>query len=105
MLKNLYILPIVTLFSKQISLGQILALSCIIGGGMRNIYDRITYGIVVDFMNIGISSLRTAMFNFADVSIMLGLFLLLDLFDGNLMGCNGQILSCASLKLIICNLG
>lgn len=77
----LLVLTLFTLFSRQISMIQMVAMSCIIGGGMSNIYDRILYGSVVDFMNLGIGSFRTGIFNFADVSIMFGLFLLL-IFNG-----------------------
>lgn len=73
---SLLFLTVFTLFSKSISAGQMLALSCIIGGGLSNIYDRIAHGAVVDFMNMGIGQWRTGIFNFADVSIMLGMFLL-----------------------------
>lgn len=69
---------IYTLFSTKVNTRQALALGFIIGGGASNIIDRIFYGgSVVDFMNIGIGSLRTGIFNFADVSIMIGLFALL----------------------------
>ena len=81
----LHFLPVVmlvgllgyTFFSKQLSHWQIIAFSFIIGGGVSNIYDRLLYGRVVDFMNMGIGELRTGIFNFADVSIMIGLFILL----------------------------
>lgn len=36
-------------------------------GGIGNILDRILYGEVRDFLNIGIGSLRTGIFNAADV--------------------------------------
>ena len=69
---------IYTLFSGKVNIRQALALSFIIGGGASNIIDRIFYGgSVVDFMNLGIGTLRTGIFNFADVSIMIGLFALL----------------------------
>jgi signal peptidase II len=32
---------------------------------------------VIDFLNVGIGSLRTGIFNVADMAIMLGVFLLL----------------------------
>lgn len=73
---SLLVLTAFTMFSKSISAGQMLALSCIIGGGLSNIYDRIAHGAVVDFMNMGIGEWRTGIFNFADVSIMAGMFLL-----------------------------
>jgi signal peptidase II len=54
-----------------------MAFGLILGGGGSNIYDRIAHGHVVDFMNMGIGSIRTGIFNFADVAIMLGLAILL----------------------------
>ena len=65
------------LFSKTLTTWQLIAFSFILGGGVSNIYDRVLYGSVVDFMNMGISNLRTGIFNFADVSIMTGLFMML----------------------------
>ena len=66
-----------TLFSKSVNRWQAIAFSFIIGGGISNVYDRILYGQVVDFMNMGVGSLRTGIFNFADVSIMVGLGIML----------------------------
>ena len=58
--------------------GQTIALALIAGGGLSNIIDRIfNDGWVIDFMNMGIGSLRTGIFNFADVSIMTGLGVML----------------------------
>ena len=52
---------------------QIISLSFVVGGGFGNLIDRIlNQGRVVDFMNIGIGSLRTGIFNVADVAITLG---------------------------------
>lgn len=40
---------------------------------MSNLVDRLLYhGHVVDFLNMGIGSLRTGVFNLADVCIMAG---------------------------------
>jgi len=66
-----------TLFSSQMSRQQIIAFSFILGGGISNIYDRLAYNQVVDFMNMGFPGLRTGIFNFADVSIMVGLGIML----------------------------
>jgi signal peptidase II len=49
----------------------------IIGGGIGNIYDRIAYGSVTDFMHLSIGPLQTGIFNVADVSIMTGMGLIL----------------------------
>jgi len=47
-------------------------------GGLGNLLDRIMNdGRVIDFMNLGIGTLRTAIFNVADVCITTGVVLLL----------------------------
>lgn len=49
----------------------------LIGGGIGNIYDRIVYGSVTDFLFMDFVLFRTGIFNMADVSIMIGIGLLL----------------------------
>lgn len=72
-----------TLFSKALNRWQYISFSFILGGGLSNIYDRLLYNGVIDFMNMGIGDLRTGIFNVADVSIMIGLFMMLpELFKG-----------------------
>lgn len=44
----------------------------ILAGGASNWADRVMWGSVVDFMNVGVGPLRTGIFNVADVAIMLG---------------------------------
>ncbi len=56
---------------------SILALTAIVGGGIGNIYDRILYGSVTDFLQIDLGLLKSGVFNMADVSITVGIFLLL----------------------------
>ncbi len=67
---------IYSLFSKKVDRWQGIALAFIIGGGLSNVYDRIAHGKVVDFMNMGIGDLRTGIFNFADVAILVGIGIL-----------------------------
>ncbi len=63
------------LFVPTLARGTTIALSLIAGGGLSNWVDRITHdGYVVDFLNIGLSSFRTGIFNIADVAIMAGIF-------------------------------
>ena len=51
--------------------------SCfVIGGGIGNLYDRIVYGSVTDFFHIDFVIFQTGVFNMADVSIMLGVFIM-----------------------------
>ncbi len=48
----------------------------ILGGGLGNLVDRASAGRVVDFLNVGIGSLRSGVFNVADLAIMLGVTLM-----------------------------
>ena len=59
---------------------MLFALSCIIGGGAGNMYDRIVYGSVTDFLYIHYDFFKTGIFNAADVSIMFGTFFLIGSF-------------------------
>lgn len=54
------------------------AMVLVAAGGAGNLVDRVVRdGRVIDFMNLGLGSLRTGIFNMADVQIMAGLGLLL----------------------------
>ena len=64
-------------FAQHMNICQTIAFSAILGGGISNIYDRLLYGGVIDFMNMGFGSLRTGIFNIADICIMIGLFMML----------------------------
>jgi signal peptidase II len=47
-------------------------ISLLLAGGASNWFDRALRGSVVDFLNVGVGNLRTGIFNFADVAIMVG---------------------------------
>lgn len=49
-----------------------IALSCIIGGALGNLWDRIAYGYVIDFIELYISYWHWPVFNLADTAICLG---------------------------------
>ncbi len=49
-----------------------LGLAFFVAGGLSNLMDRIAYGKVIDFMNLGIGPVRTGIFNVADVAITIG---------------------------------
>lgn len=50
----------------------------VLSGGIGNLWDRIAHdGSVIDFMNVGIGSLRTGIFNVADFCITTGVVLIL----------------------------
>ena len=64
--------------SSSISKNGVIAGALIISGGLSNLIDRlVNNGAVIDFMNMGIGSLRTGIFNVADMAIMLGALLLI----------------------------
>ena len=49
----------------------------VLGGGLSNLIDRLVHdGRVIDFVNIGLGSFRTGIFNLADVCILCGSFAL-----------------------------
>ena len=57
---------------------SLLALGLIAGGGLGNWLDRVMNGgVVTDFVSLGLGSLRTGIFNVADVCIVAGVVLLL----------------------------
>ncbi len=51
----------------------VLGLSLFCGGSISNLIDRITFGWVVDFLNVGLPGLRPYIFNSADVAIGAGI--------------------------------
>jgi len=64
--------------SPSASRAQALAFGLIAGGGLANWLDRVRGdGSVTDFVSLGVGSLRTGIFNVADVAIVLGLLLFL----------------------------
>ncbi|MGS2720740.1 signal peptidase II [Paraglaciecola aestuariivivens] len=74
----LLVLAIYILRTSTTSDYGLFSLSLIFSGGISNFYDRaVNNGAVIDFLNLGIGSLRTGIFNVADMAIMLGVFMLL----------------------------
>lgn len=53
------------------------ALCCLIGGGIGNLYDRLVHGSVTDFMHMDFGLFQTGVFNVADILIMIGVGILL----------------------------
>ena len=82
----LIVLPIVVLisitiytyFDKSLDKISIIGFSLIIGGGISNIFDRIVFGSVTDFLYLNFGSIfKTGIFNIADVSVTTGMILIL----------------------------
>lgn len=53
------------------------AISFIIGGALGNVYDRIRYGYVIDFLHLHVKSFSWPVFNIADTLIVFGVFILI----------------------------
>jgi len=62
------------LTKRSLSNMAIVGICFVIGGGIGNIYDRLVYGSVTDFLHINFVIFQTAIFNLADVSIITGVF-------------------------------
>ena len=82
----LIVLPVVVLISitvytyieKTLDKISIIGFSLIIGGGIANIFDRIVYGSVTDFLYINLGGIfKTGIFNIADLSVTTGMILIL----------------------------
>ncbi|MEJ7691666.1 signal peptidase II [Daejeonella sp.] len=69
MLWGLYLVIGKTNMSKLLVTG----LCFVIGGGAGNLYDRIRFGSVTDFLHMNFGLFQTGIFNMADVSIMIGM--------------------------------
>lgn len=65
------------LIKNNYTASTIIGFCFIIGGGIGNIYDRILYGSVTDFMHIQVGIFKTGIFNMADVSVVVGVLLIL----------------------------
>ncbi len=64
---------------RRMSLMSYLPLALVVAGGLGNLIDRVRFQYVIDFMNLGIGSLRTGIFNVADMAITAGFFLIVPL--------------------------
>ena len=82
----LIVLPIIVLISitiytyidKTLDKISIIGFSLIIGGGIGNIFDRIVYGSVTDFLYLNFGGIfKTGIFNIADLSVTTGMILIL----------------------------
>ena len=58
------------------SLASRLLLGCILGGALGNLIDRVRWGYVVDFIEVGAGRYHWPVFNVADSAVTLGVLLL-----------------------------
>ncbi|GAA3602696.1 signal peptidase II [Flavivirga amylovorans] len=62
---------------KSLDMFSLFAFASIIGGGLANVYDRIVYGKVTDFLFIDLGGVfKTGIFNMADLSVTTGMIIL-----------------------------
>lgn len=70
----LFINIFTSIFEKQIPLLERCSMAAILSGGIGNLIDRISYGYVVDFIDI---SFNPYVFNLADVYVTIGIMMYL----------------------------
>jgi len=67
-----------TIRSRLLNTSQLIGMSLIVGGGVSNLIDRIfRQGLVVDFVSIGLPTIRTGVFNLADLLVVVGAVVLI----------------------------
>jgi signal peptidase II len=70
------IIGLIYLMVKETKKYRIIIGSCIIGGGIGNLVDRLFNNFtVIDFMNFGIGNIRTGILNVADLSVTFGVII------------------------------
>ena len=55
---------------------SLVGVTMFVAGGASNWVDRLSDGIVVDFLKVGVGPIRTGIFNVADMALMAGLVIL-----------------------------
>lgn len=69
----LFLLSLYALSTRHYGAIEVTALSLMIGGGSSNLIDRFLHdGMVIDFLNLRVSGIEHAVFNYADVAILIG---------------------------------
>jgi signal peptidase II len=72
------IIGLIYLMTKETKIYRIIIGSCIIGGGIGNLIDRLFNNFkVMDFINFGIGNIRTGILNVADLSVTFGVIILM----------------------------
>ncbi len=54
----------------------VIGAALIVGGGIGNLFDRVVFGSVTDFLHIDFVLFKTGIFNVADMAIMVGMLLM-----------------------------
>ncbi len=71
-----------TINKENVNKFGVLAYGLLLGGILGNLYDRIFYGYVIDYLDFVIFKFNFAIFNLADAAIVIGAILLI-VFEGS----------------------
>lgn len=71
-----------TINKENVNKIGVLAYGLLLGGILGNLYDRIFYGYVIDYLDFRIFNFNFAIFNLADAAIVIGAILLI-VFEGS----------------------
>lgn len=64
--------------TKTLDRLSLIAFSCIVGGGIANVFDRFAFGSVTDFFYINLGGIfKTGIFNVADLAVTTGMVILI----------------------------
>ena len=74
---SLIVITIITFFIIFDKETEYIAFSFVLGGALGNLYDRLLLGYVIDFIEIHYNNFYWPIFNIADISISIGIILLL----------------------------
>jgi signal peptidase II len=77
-LSALFVVTLLVVAIRRRSLGsaKLLGIALIAGGGIGNLLDRATFGLVRDFLIVGVGGVHTGIFNVADMAVLGGVLLL-----------------------------
>lgn len=74
----IFLLIRLSIQKRDVKLTTLIGLTLLAGGSLGNLSDRVLHnGVVVDFMSVGIGRVRSGIFNFADIAILIGVFMLM----------------------------
>ena len=75
--------------TRDISKLESVGYGLIVGGALGNLFDRVIYGYVIDFIDIYIFGYDYPIFNIADIAIVFGvIILIIDMIRGVRNGAN-----------------